>query len=266
MSRTTRIFLDQELDEKNLPQEMALPATDVHHLKNVLRLKKGAPLEVFDAKGRCFQAELLTSPSRSTSVRILNVQEKKRLDLQKGSLDVTVFQAPPGGTRMDSILRSLAELGAKKIVPVLSEFTQGGESKWASRIPRWQRLARESAKQSGRPQPLEVGEPMKFEQVMEIFNEFFLGLLLSPDPQDRRLFEDMERKISVQAKSHEEVPFSLALLVGPEGGFSEREIQRAKDSGFIAFCISPHILRSETVAPAAMAICQFMISSVLRTQ
>ncbi|NPB08117.1 MAG: RsmE family RNA methyltransferase [Aquificae bacterium] len=145
--------------------------------------------------------------------------------------EITVYQCVPAELKtMDQIVRQLTEVGVKKLVPVLSERSFRKKEVLEKRREKWERIVREAMKQSRRPLPLELGEPRGLEDIEPLHE---LSLFLD---------NFSEGKSPKELKLPEEVGF----IVGPEGGFSEREAKLLRDKGFVPVLLRPYVMRSET--------------------
>lgn len=250
--RKVRVYINDDLSAQAPPQGIQLSPSDAHHLWEVLRLECGAKVSIFDRTGREYQGELLAEKG---AVRVV-----KELTRPKSKFDVwvTVFQAPPRAGRLDDVIRPLSELGTFELRPLITERSidrsvksASDNARWAKRLERWQRIALESAKQCGRPQPLRVAEPISFDAALDMSRSFDGRFLLDPFAEAPPDWTSLRRP---DGSCH------LALFIGPEGGFSLDENERALAAGLKPLRISPHVLRCETAGLSAMAIVQFMVN------
>lgn len=215
---------------------MRLPEGEARHVLKVLRGRDGDTLEVVDADGRLFRAELGAG------------DEAKVLELLDGNEEVGLYlyQAVPKGGRMDLVVEKATEVGATRIVPLLTGRTlvRPGDAK----VGRWQRVAEAAARQSLRMVVPEVTQPMSFpEAVREAGGE---GVLLHNEPD----LAPLEAVVSAPA----------SLFVGPEGGWSEEELQTAEEAGLVLAQLGPYRLRSETAGVVAAARARAALEISLR--
>ncbi|HEU4492756.1 MAG TPA: RsmE family RNA methyltransferase [Rubrobacteraceae bacterium] len=215
---------------------MRLPEGEARHVLKVLRGRDGDTLEVVDADGRLFRAELGAG------------DEAKVLELLDGNEEVGLYlyQAVPKGGRMDLVVEKATEVGATRIVPLLTGRTlvRPGDAK----VGRWQRVAEAAARQSLRMVVPEVTQPMSFpEAVREAGGE---GVLLHNEPG----LAPLEAVVSAPA----------SLFVGPEGGWSEEELQTAEEAGLVLAQLGPYRLRSETAGVVAAARARAALEISLR--
>lgn len=215
---------------------MRLPEGEARHVLKVLRGRDGDTLEVVDADGRLFRAELGAG------------DEAKVLELLDGNEEVGLYlyQAVPKGGRMDLVVEKATEVGATRIVPLLTGRTlvRPGDAK----VGRWQRVAEAAARQSLRMVVPEVTQPMSFpEAVREAGGE---GVLLHNEPD----LAPLEAVVSAPA----------SLFVGPEGGWSKEELQTAEEAGLVLAQLGPYRLRSETAGVVAAARARAALEISLR--
>jgi len=202
-----------------------------HHLVRVLRLGVGDRFLAFDGSG----VEALAEITEARSVVKARLLESRYPEVEARTA-VTLFLALVKGERFDWAVEKATELGVARLVPMATERTEvrvPGEE----RQGRWQRLATSAAAQSGRVRVPEVAAPLSFFRALGEATRLERALLLTPGA------EPMTGPWGA----------TLALLVGPEGGFSEAELAAADSAGLARAGLGPRILRVETAALAALA-------------
>ena len=225
-----------------------------HHLARVLRLRPGDTVIAADGAGREYTVRLETVGEEATG-SVLGVRSRET----ESPLRITLVQSVPKGDKMEAIVRAATELGVVRVVPALTARTivTLEPSRWRDRARRWQRVAKEAAKQCGRAvvPPVEVPRP-------------YADVLALGDPADLQLclWEGAigdERSGSVPvATLAASLPAALPsgtrirLLVGPEGGLSTEEVERARAHRWTIVGMGPRILRTETAGPAVIAVLQ----------
>lgn len=217
-----------------------LDPADSHHCADVLRLKPGDRVTVFDGEGKVAGAELAEVHRKHCVLRL----EPAR-STPEPRCSITLVQAVPKGKTMDLILQKAVELGAAAIVPLTSERTVVRVEKEDSprKQERWQQIALEACKQCGRNKVPKVSHPTTVKGYL-CKPGVDLLLLASLQPDARPLREILSRF----AESKGRPPESVAILVGPEGDFTPGEIALAKGAGALAVTLGPMILRAETAA------------------
>jgi len=216
-----------------------LPETVHRHAVQVLRLKPGARMRLFDGMGFEVEAELTQVEKRHSQVQLLTAIETQ----SESPLNITLLQGVSRGERMDFAIQKAVELGVTTIVPVVTERcnVQLKQDRAQKRLDHWQGVLISACEQSGRASLPELAAVTTLEAALAGAND---ELKLVLDPRASQGFNDLAR------------PQSLSLLIGPEGGLSEAEIDLAAQHGFTALQFGPRILRTETAAVAALAVVQ----------
>ena len=227
-------------DERGVQGETAfLCEEDARHATRVLRMREGEGCELF-ADGRRFSGEI-ASIGEEVEVHILS-----ELPSTEAKLRITLYQGLPKADKMELIVQKSVELGAAYGVPAAMSrcVVQLDGKDGRKKQERWQKIAREACKQSGRCEMMQVLEPISFKQ------------LLAKLPQHQAAIVPWEvaRGYSL-AKFHQEHPdvTDLAIVIGPEGGMSEDEIARMKEAACQSATLGPRILRTETAGLCAMS-------------
>jgi 16S rRNA (uracil1498-N3)-methyltransferase len=219
--------------------QLELPESVHRHAVQVLRLKPGARIRLFDGKGLECEAELTVVEKRHSQVQLQAPLESQH----ESPLNITLLQGISRGERMDFAIQKAVELGVSTIVPVITERcnVQLKQDRAQKRRDHWQGVLISACEQSGRAFLPELAAVTTLEAVLA-GSEDELKLVL--DPRASQHFNDLAR------------PQTLSLLIGPEGGLSEAEIDLAAQHGFTALQFGPRILRTETAAVAALAVAQ----------
>lgn len=209
--------------------------SELHHLRDVLRLRQGAEVRLIDDIGIEYPGtvEQLAPDHALISVRDAHAGPATRVRIM---LAAALIKAP----RMDFIIEKAAELGATELLPVVCERSVPARS-GAERLTRWRRLAIAAAKQSLAP-PMVIREPTGMVEMIRSKSEHAITLFCSPDG-------DALAKIV-----RDERPTEILLACGPEGDFTSKEITLMRDAGFRSASLGLHRLRSETAALAALSI------------
>ena len=205
---------------------LTLPEDEAQHVFKVLRARPGDAVEVVGAGGALALA-------RVEDGRTVTVVEG--LDAGFVEVVVTLYQAVPKGGRMDLVVEKATEAGATRIVPLLTEH--GEVNPREGKVDRWRRVAEAAARQSLRLRVPEVAEPTAFGAALREAGEAGVLLHNAPDVSD---VEDVVRG-------------GVCLFVGPEGGWSEGELEAAGEFGLSVGGLGPYRLRSETAGVVAVA-------------
>ncbi len=226
--------------EKGL--DLCLSPDVVHHVTNVLRMKKGQGLILFNGKGGYFNASIIGMEKRRVEVVL---EEFYDADCES-PLNITLAIGISRGQRMDLTLQKAVELGARKIVPIMCRYggVKSDGKRQDKRMAHWQRIIIGSCEQCGRNRIPDIIAP-------ENFNDWVtqgitgLKIILHPGSQN-----------SISRLQHAQN--DIILLAGPEGGFSEEEIRIAINNGFQSVSLGPRIMRTETAPLAAITACQVL--------
>jgi 16S rRNA (uracil1498-N3)-methyltransferase len=229
---------------------VTLAADEAHHLARVLRLAPGARVWVFDGAGREYECEVTRVGKNEVLLKIVAqvtaaVESPLRIELAQGLAK---------GDKFDWIVQKATELGVTRIVPLTTTYSEmrRSEEHATGKVKRWQRIALEALKQCGRCQLVEIAEPMDWPTYCERATGD-LKLFFS-ERGGRRLSQIAQEAVSPISR--------LSLAIGPEGGWSEREIDLAREKEFIPIHLGARILRTETAAIAAIALAQHLFGDL----
>lgn len=228
-----------------------LTGQDAHHVQNVLRLKPGQPIELFDGTGMAYTAEIEAITPDGVSVRIM----RRKLHQTEPPTEIIVAQAMLKDKKMDVLIRQLTELGATQWVPFFSSraIPRPDAGRLEHRVARWVKISHEAVKQCRRGQPPAIHPPLKFED----------ALTLAADCQLKLLF--WEEESTPLKNCFPAAPSDLKkvmIVLGPEGGFTASEVHQARSAGFAIASLGPRILRAETATLAACTLMQFLFGDL----
>jgi 16S rRNA (uracil1498-N3)-methyltransferase len=232
MSRPPRFAASAPPDHDGL---VFVAGTELHHLRDVMRLRAGAPVTVTTPDGAAYAGVLAGYNRDRGSIRIVS----RSSDARRAPL--VLAAAIIKGPRMDVLVEKAAELGAAELWPIICAHSvaraAGGE-----RLARWRRIAAAAAKQSLAPRALEVREPRQFADLIRDAPRDTLRVICAIGAQPLGM---------VLARTR---PKKILLACGPEGDFDRAERAAARDAGFIEAGLGANRLRSETAAIAALSI------------
>jgi 16S rRNA (uracil1498-N3)-methyltransferase len=216
-----------------------------------LRLAPGDQIDVFDGEGREFQCVIEESRRDWATARIIEEVSPAR---PESPLDLTLAIALLKGEKFDLVVQKVTELGIPRIRPVITRRADVRltDEKEAKRVTRWQRIALEAAKQSGRARVPEIAGPVDFNKFMK---EYPAALDLSGNNVARLMFTEREgQSLSNALESFGSAPTRIISLVGPEGGWTDEELAMAHEAGWRLVTLGGRILRAETAAIAVTAL------------
>ncbi len=239
--------------ENIFEKHVEIVGSDVNHIKNVLRMKVGEKFVANDGNGGSYCCAV----SEIYEDRIVAEIEEGQLMSNELPVKLVLFQGLPKADKMELIIQKGVELGVSEIYPV--EMTRCvvklDDKKKKSKTSRWQSISESAAKQSGRTVIPEIHEPVPFADALKIAKSF--DLLLVP-------YECADSMATLRDRlSQVKSGMTIGIFIGPEGGYEEKEIEKAKAAGGEIVSLGKRILRTETASIAALAICMFNIEANL---
>jgi 16S rRNA (uracil1498-N3)-methyltransferase len=239
-----RLYLPRRLETGDV---CAAAADQARYLKTVLRMQEGDPLLVFNGTDWEYEAVIRRQTADGMELEITG-----RRRLPSTGIRVTLCQAVPKAEKMDGIIRHATELGVERIVPF---FAERSAPRWRpEQLPgkrqRWQKIAIDASRQCGRSDIPEVGEIVAFERMLSGVPEVGLRLIPWEEETTKGLREVLRDPAHAAATE-------FVIVIGPEGGFSAEEIDRARRAGFLPVSLGRRILRVETASLAVIAVLQY---------
>ncbi|MAB76844.1 MAG: 16S rRNA (uracil(1498)-N(3))-methyltransferase [Verrucomicrobiales bacterium] len=228
------------------PENLVLGEEESHHCLDVMRCREGDRVAVFNGEGTEAEAQITAATKGAVELKALIVNQTP-----KPPASLTLGQAIPKGKNMDLIIQKATELGAARIVPLLSERTvvQLSSEDLAKKQQKWQRVVVEACKQCGQNWIPEVGLPCSVEKFTKDASDQFRLIAAISDTA-----RTLKATLLEWNEEHNERPESATLLIGPEGDFTPAEISQALSAGFSPISLGPIILRSETAAIYALSV------------
>ena len=233
-------------------------ADDLHHMMKVLRLKEGDEVDISDGTEWEYRARIESLAKDEAELVILD----KQAFAAEPSVKVTLFQGIPKQGKMETIIQKCVELGVYQIVPVFMDRTVVVDrGHFGKKVDRWNKVSAEAVKQCRRGIIPEVAQPIRTEDLLrdrdnrgtpDLFEEF--DMVLFPYENERgttikdalRGEEDADRQLR-----------NIAVIIGPEGGFSDEEAAAIIGAGGVSVSLGKTILRTETAGMAALAMIMY---------
>lgn len=230
---------------------ITIDTEDVQHITKVLRLSEGDVITVSDSTGTDYEAEILELSKSSVQCGILS--EKK--NDSESNISVTIYQALPKGTKMEYIIQKNTELGVVKIVPcALTRCVVKLDGKDAKKkCERWQKIADEAAKQSGRGVIPEIGDVIGFKEAVEEMKKSDLYFVPYESEENTGLKSILKDRTDA---------VNISFMIGPEGGFAPEEIAYIDEKGIKRVTLGPRILRTETAGEATLSMVMYELGDM----
>ena len=239
------------VDASQVSEEtIRIEGTDVNHMKNVLRMRIGEEVTVSDGQGKEYLCQVRDFEEEQVQLKIV---ETKASDAELPS-KIYLFQGLPKNDKMEWIIQKTVELGVYEVIPVAMKncVVKLDDKKAKSKVTRWQAIAESAAKQSKRSLIPEVKMPMSYKEAVA----YAKGLDVKLVPYENEHGMAGTKAAMEQIKKGE----SIAVFIGPEGGFAPEEIEMVRDEMQL-ISLGRRILRTETAGIAALAILGYQLES-----
>jgi len=239
-----RIYSPDSLENKTICE---LGPDNLKYLKQVMRLKDGDRINIFDGFGREFEAVI-----KNFSAKTVFIELGKTIPAADKEIQITLAQAIPKARKMDVIVKSAAELGADLIIPfdAARSVCHIADEKSSSKVARWQKIAMEAARSSHSSHITKVSDVSSFTDMLRAASVNALKLIFWEEESQKTIKDILTDEAFADAKD-------FFIVVGPEGGFSKDEIIKTKEAGFLSVTLGRQILKVETAAAAIISIIQY---------
>lgn len=223
---------------------------DLHHMTKVLRLREGDEIDVSDGEEWEYHVVITELQSDMCEAKILDKQKFAREPFTK----VTLFQGVPKQGKMELIIQKNVELGVYRIVPVFMERSVVKDNgKFGKKLDRWQKISDEAVKQCKRGIIPEVSEAINMKEMIKDFSDYDL-VLFPYENEDGTTIKDVLRGIK---EAGGDAPEHIAVVIGPEGGFADKEADAIVEAGGKSVSLGKTILRTETAGMAALSMVMY---------
>ena len=230
---------------------VTIEGSDVNHIKNVLRMKRGERVRISSTSGKNYFGEIAEFSGDTVLVAIA---QECAPDTELPSR-IYLFQGLPKSDKMELIIQKAVELGACEIIPVAMKncVVKLDEKKAAAKTARWQEIAKSAAKQSKRSVIPTVGRPVSYQEALAAAAE--LDVVLIPYENERGMAATREAIEAIVPGQ------SIGILIGPEGGFSDGEIALARERDMKLISLGGRILRTETAGLATLSVLMYHLET-----
>lgn len=242
-----RFYVEQ--DQIN-GDSISIKGSDVNHIKNVLRMKQGDEIVICNGQGKdCYC--IINKVSEQEVIAKINLIKDTGTELKSR---ITLFQGIPKKDKFELIIQKAVELGVYEIVPVMTSrvvVKLEDKKKEEKKLERWQAIAEEAAKQSGRGIIPAIKPVSSFFDAVKASKQMDLALI----PYEKA--ENMQNTRDILSKAAEHS--SIGIFIGPEGGFDEEEIRLASENNIKPITLGKRILRTETAGLASLSMMVLML-------
>ncbi len=232
------------IDKINLADKVIIlnDLAQLHHLRDVLRLKPKEKVGIFDQLGNEYLAIVLEISTNSARLEIKEKRPSNELSIQ-----ITVACAIPKNVKMDEIIDKLTQLGVTCIIPLLTErvIVKLDKQKKLQRLQRWEKIVLSAVKQSQRSKFVQIKPITDFKDILINLQDFDLKIIPTLENESKTL-KNILSQSGQQFKK-------IMILIGPEGDFTPQEISLAKEAGFLPVSLGKQVLRVDTAAVAVVS-------------
>lgn len=231
------------------PSKGMITGQDAKHAAKVLRMAKGTQITVSNGRGKDFSARILCVSRNAIELEIID--ELK--ETTESPIDITLCSGLLKDNKMDFVIKHATQLGITRWIPFFSErsIPTPDAKRLKTRVERWNAIAAESLKQCRRSRLPEISDTIGFER-----------LLTLTVPSDLKLIFFEKDSLRPGTLKSGKAPGSIIILIGPEGGFSENEVDQARSAGFVSCSLGPRILRAETAAISSCTLVQHLFGDL----
>jgi len=241
--------------------EIAIVGQDVNHILNVLRLTKEDKVNICNTDSReNYIAKIIEIGADIMSVpEVVKCEIIEKIDSNhESNIHITAFQGLPKADKMELIIEKCVELGVGEIIPVEMKrcVVKLDDKNKDRKIERWQKIAETAAKQSGRDIIPEIGKIINTKNICNLICNYDIVLLAYEEERENKLKDELNKLIAkerahltrrLSAELTEGSPLHIGIIVGPEGGLEENEVEQLKEKGAKVVSLGKRILRTETV-------------------
>ena len=236
-------------------KSVTLSAEETRHARDVLRLERGEEVYVFDGEGHEYRCAIAQLNRDSVKVDVLEQVEPAH---PESLLDLTLGVALLKGEKFDLVVQKATELGATRFIPILTNRADvriRSDDDAKRKLMRWQRIALEATKQCGRARLMKIDAPVAFQELIERAEQ---------EDELRLMFGEREgSSLSQVLEELELTPTKVIALIGPEGGWTDGEIDEANENGWRIVTLGGRVLRAETAAIVAATLLQHRFGDVV---
>lgn len=236
---------------QNTGSTWVITGSDARHIRTVLRLRPGDTIGLFDGKGFEYEAKIVDLAAGKTTVAVIRRFPSKA----ESPLQLTVGQGFLKEKKMDGLVRQLSELGITKWIPFFAErsVARPDKKQLSARFQRWEKISKEAIKQCRRGRVMEIDDTVSFEEILNRSRTADLKIAF---------WENEPHPIKANLPQSDDKIKEIFALFGPEGGFTDQEIERARSRGFVTASLGPRILKAETATVSGAVLLQHLFGDM----
>ncbi len=242
-------------------KEIEIKGEDINHIKNVLRKKEGAQITIGNKDNLIeYLCEITTIENEVIKCNILETLENNT----ESNIQVSIFQGIPKADKMEFIIQKAVELGCYDITPVEMKrsVVKFQEKDKKRKLERWQKISEVAAKQSGRNRIPKIDTIKNIKEICNLCYQYDIVIVAYEQEKQNKLkyeIEKLKKMITNKDVKTEQtvIDIKIAILIGPEGGIDETEIEKLKENGAKIVTLGNRILRTETVALNILSIIMY---------
>ncbi|MBD8069203.1 16S rRNA (uracil(1498)-N(3))-methyltransferase [Bacillus sp. PS06] len=229
-----RYFIDDFIE-----QTAVIKGDDLHHIVRVMRMDVGNQLICCDSKGKQATCEITEITNDTVLASVVEWIENQ----SEIPVTVSIASGLPKGDKLEYVIQKGTELGANEFVPFIAarSIVKWDEKKGAKKVERWNKIAKEAAEQSHRSVVPTIHSPKRFKELITYSKGFDYKVIAYEEAAKRG-----EKSALAGMFNELKVGDSLLVVIGPEGGLAEKEVEELQEHGFISCSFGPRILRTET--------------------
>ena len=242
--------------EQITDKEITIIGEDVKHIKNVLRKQTGDCIEICNQEtGKTYKCEILQLKEQEIINQII-----EDINSQEDNIKVDIYQGLPKADKMELIIQKSVELGVNSIIPVemkrcVVKIDAKSENK---KLDRWQKIAESAAKQSGRCTIPEIHRIIKIEELSNQKDEYDSIIVCYENEKETTLKSQL---LQLKEQISKKANIKIAVVIGPEGGLEEKDVEYLKQNGANIVTLGNRILRTETVALNILSIIMYELEN-----
>lgn len=235
-------------------KKIYITGTDVNHIKNVLRMKKGEELLISDGNGKDYMCEIETFNDNGEVIVAIKDDTFDGTELPS---KIYLFQGLPKSDKMELIIQKAVELGVYEIIPVSTKrsIVKLDKKKEQAKINRWNEISKSAAKQSRRSIIPKVSNVLTFDEAVVRAKELDINVIPYENYKDMSKTKEIINQIDKN--------MSIGIFIGPEGGFDEKEIEIAIENDIKTISLGKRILRTETAGLMIISVLMYKLEDVI---